>query len=70
MVGLIRDNARMSLPEPEQSLWSSVDRALESWLAPEDSALRHTSDMAARAGLPEIAVLERETLVPRYEPSP
>ncbi len=46
----------MSLPEPEQSLWSSVDRALESWLAPEDAALTHASDMAARAGLPEIAV--------------
>jgi len=56
VVGLIRDNACMSLPESEQSLWSSVDRALESWLAPEDPALTHASDMAARAGLPEIAV--------------
>jgi predicted O-methyltransferase YrrM/uncharacterized damage-inducible protein DinB len=56
VVGLIRHNARMSQPVPQQSLWSSVDRALQSWLAPEDAALTNASDMAARAGLPEIAV--------------
>jgi predicted O-methyltransferase YrrM/uncharacterized damage-inducible protein DinB len=38
------------------SRWTAVDRALESWLAPEDSVLRDATEAAARGGLPEIAV--------------
>jgi predicted O-methyltransferase YrrM/uncharacterized damage-inducible protein DinB len=38
------------------SRWTAVDRALESWLAPEDSVLRDAHEAAARGGLPEIAV--------------
>jgi predicted O-methyltransferase YrrM/uncharacterized damage-inducible protein DinB len=36
--------------------WTAVDRALESWLAPEDSVLGDATEAAARGGLPEIAV--------------
>ncbi len=42
--------------DSRQSLWTEVDRALESWLAPADDALERTAASAARAGLPEIAV--------------
>ena len=46
----------MQPPTPQQSLWDSVDHALEAWLAPQDSALAATTAAAAAAGLPEIAV--------------
>lgn len=39
-----------------QTLWNSVDRAFEDWLAPADDALNHATAAATRAGLPEIAV--------------
>ena len=46
----------MQPPQPNQDLWSAVDRAFEAWLAPEDRALSAAMQAAAAAGLPEIAV--------------
>ena len=46
----------MPPPLSPQDLWTTVDRALEAWLAPPDEALTATATSAARAGLPEIAV--------------
>ena len=46
----------MNTPQPSQSTWDAVDRALEQWLAPQDEALQATTMSAERAGLPRIAV--------------
>ena len=52
----MRHNGGMVNQADSASRWTAVDRALESWLAPEDSALRDATEAAARGGLPEIAV--------------
>ncbi|MFM7135006.1 MAG: O-methyltransferase, partial [Planctomycetota bacterium] len=46
----------MTPTHPQQATWNAVDRALEEWLAPADSALAATAASSASAGLPEIAV--------------
>ncbi len=46
----------MNTPQPSQSTWDAVDRALEQWLAPQDEALQAATMSAERAGLPRIAV--------------
>lgn len=51
-----RDSSITQPPQPNQDLWSAVDRAFEAWLAPEDRALSAATQAAAAAGLPEIAV--------------
>ncbi len=50
------NTSRVQPPQPNQDLWSAVDRAFEAWLAPEDRALSAATQAAAAAGLPEIAV--------------
>jgi predicted O-methyltransferase YrrM/uncharacterized damage-inducible protein DinB len=46
----------VNTPQPSQSTWDAVDRALEQWLAPQDEALQAATMSAERAGLPRIAV--------------
>jgi caffeoyl-CoA O-methyltransferase len=46
----------MNMPQPIQSTWDAVDRALEQWLAPQDEALQAATASADHEGLPRIAV--------------